>query len=303
MQLTSDSNKITRDYFDSLLVETRYIDSDLPTTKMKLWGEEFDTPIMTAALSHLYDICPNAMAEYARGAKLAGAVGFFGMGEDEDLENMTATGAKVIKIIKPHENNSEVIRKIEHAVKNGAFAVGMDIDHAYSGDGKYDVVCGLPMKPKSLREMKEFVQAASVPFVVKGVLSVADAEKCVEAGAKAIIVSHHHGIMPYSVPPLMVLPEIVNAVGGQLKIFVDCGIESGMDVFKALALGADAVCVGRALMDPLKEGAQGVQKKILAMNNELMSIMARTGAKDIDSIDAEEWMYSRLLHLVQMRFV
>ena len=162
----------------------------------------------------------------------------------------------------------------------------MDIDHAYSGDGKYDVVCGLPMKPKSLREMKEFVQAASVPFVVKGVLSVADAEKCVEAGAKAIIVSHHHGIMPYSVPPLMVLPEIVNAVGGQLKIFVDCGIESGMDVFKALALGADAVCVGRALMDPLKEGAQGVQKRILAMNNELMSIMARTGAKDIDSIDA-----------------
>lgn len=286
MQLTSDSNKITRDYFDSLLVETRYIDSDLPSTKMELWGEEFDTPIMTAALSHLYDICPNAMAEYARGAKLAGAVGFFGMGEDEDLENMTATGANVVKIIKPHENNAEVIRKIEHAVKNGAFAVGMDIDHAYSWDGKYDVVCGLPMKPKSLDEMKEFVQAASVPFVVKGVLSVADAEKCVEAGAKAIIVSHHHGIMPYSVPPLMVLPEIVNAVGGQLKIFVDCGIESGMDVFKALALGADAVCVGRALMEPLKEGAEGVQKKIQAMNGELMSIMARTGAKDVKSIDA-----------------
>ena len=80
--------------------------------------------------------------------------------------------------------------------------------------------------------------------------------------------------------------DYTKAVGGQLKIFVDCGIESGMDVFKALALGADAVCVGRALMDPLKEGAQGVQKKILAMNNELMSIMARTGAKDIDSIDA-----------------
>lgn len=280
-----DSNQITRDYFDSLLLETRYIDSDLPTTQMKLFGEEFDTPIMTAALSHLHDICPNAMAEYALGAKKANAVCFFGMGEDEDLEAMTATGAKLVKIIKPHEDNNEVLRKIDHAIKNGAFAVGMDIDHSYSGNGGYDVVCGLPMKPKSFDEMKMFVEHSSVPFVVKGVLSVQDAMKCIQAGVKAIIVSHHHGIMPYSVPPLMVLPEIVNAVNGQMKIIVDCGIESGMDAFKALALGADAVCVGRDLMGPLKEGSDGVAKRITDMNNELKSIMARTGAKSLKEID------------------
>lgn len=286
MGFSVDSNQITREYFDSILLETRYIDADLPSTRMNLFGEEFQTPIMTAALSHLHNICEDAMAEMARGALKAGAVHFVGMGEDDELEGILNTGAKTVKIIKPHMDNNEVFRKIEHAVNGGAFAVGMDIDHAFGGNGTYDNVFGLPMKPKTLSEMKEFVAAAKVPFVVKGVLSVADAEKCVEAGAQAIIVSHHHGIMPYSIPPLMILPEIVKAVGGHVKIIVDCGIESGVDAFKALALGADAVCVGRALMDPLKGGSDAVCKKINELNGELMSIMARTGAKSLDDIDA-----------------
>lgn len=280
-----DSNKITREYLDSILMETRYIDSDLPSTKMSLWGEEFDTPVMTAALSHLHDICDNGMAQFGEGARLSGAVHFVGMGEDDELEGILATGAKTVKIIKPHENNETIFHKIEHAVKNGAFAVGMDIDHAYGAAGAYDVVCGLPMKSKSLAEMKEFVSAAGVPFVVKGVLSVHDAKMSLEAGAKAVIVSHHHGIMPYSIPPLMVLPEIKKAVGKDMKIFVDCGFESGVDIFKALALGADAVCVGRELMGPLKDGALGVSKRINEITNELASIMARTGAKSLSEID------------------
>lgn len=291
MGYSNDSNQITRDYFDSILLETRYIDSDLPNTSIELYGQTFDTPIMTAALSHLHDICTNAMAEFGKGAKEAGAMHFVGMGEDKELEEIIATGAKTVKIIKPHLDNNEVFRKIEHAVSNGAFAVGMDIDHAYSGNGAYDNVFGLPMKSKSLSEMKEFVVAAKVPFIVKGVLSVQDAEKSIEAGAQGIIVSHHHGIMNYAIPPLMILPDIVKAVNGQIPIFVDCGIESGMDVFKALALGADAVCVGRNLMGPLKDGSLGVTERITAMNNELKSIMARTGFKSIKDIDSSVLHY------------
>lgn len=280
-----DSNEITRRFYDSILLETRYIDSDIPNVKMTLWGEEFETPIMTAALSHLHHICEDAMVEFAKGAKDAGAVNFVGMGEDDELAHMIETGAKIVKIIKPHYDNSVIFHKLSHAKEHGAFAVGMDIDHSYNAQGGYDVVCDLPMKSKSLQEMKEFVNATKLPFVVKGVLSVQDTQKAVEAGASAIIVSHHHGIMPFSVPPIMVLPEIVKAAEGQLKIFVDCGIESGMDVFKALALGADAVCVGRELMDPLKNGSDGVTKRIQEMTLELASIMARTGAKKLAEID------------------
>ena len=67
---------------------------------------------------------------------------------------------------------------------------------------------------------------------------------------------------------------------------VDCGFESGMDVFKALALGADCVCVGRNLMEPLKEGAEGVTRRINEMNSELIKVMARTGFKTLADIDS-----------------
>ena len=281
----SDSNEITRKYFDSMLVETRYINSTLPSTKMTLFGKTFETPIMTAALSHLHNICENGMAEFALGAKKAGAACFMGMGEDEDFENMAQTGADLIKIIKPHENNDVVFHKIEHAISHGALAVGMDIDHSFSGNGGYDNVCGLQMKSKSFDEIKSFVEAAKVPFVVKGVLSVHDAQLSVEAGAKAIIVSHHHGIMPCSIPPLMILPDILKAVGGKITVLTDCGFESGMDVFKALALGADGVCVGRNLMEALKNGSDGVKARIDEMTGELRSIMARCGATNIKDID------------------
>jgi len=287
MEYTADSNQITRDYFDSILIETRYIDAVIPSTRVTLFGQEFETPIMTAALSHLHQICDNAMAQFGQGAKDAGAMHFVGMGEDDELEAILATGALTAKIIKPHEKDEVVFHKIQHAIDHGAFAVGMDIDHAFNGNGGYDVVCGLPMESKSLDQLKSFVAAAGqVPFIVKGVLSVQDALKCVEAGVKGIIVSHHHGIMPYSVPPLMVLPEIVKAVDGRMQIIVDCGIESGVDAYKALALGADAVCVGRDLMGPLKEGSRGVTDRIKALTEELQAIMARTGARCVEDIDA-----------------
>ena len=83
----------------------------------------------------------------------------------------------------------------------------------------------------------------------------------------------------------MVLPEIVRACEGEMGIIVDCGIESGADAFKALALGADAVALGRALMGPLKNGRAGVTETIDNITAELRSIMARTGAKSVKDID------------------
>ena len=285
MKLTSNSDAITRDYFDSLLIETRYLDSVLPSTEFKLFGETFATPIMTAALSHLDNTAPYGMVVYARAAAQAGAVHWVGMGLDEELERIVATGARTIKIIKPHADNKEVFRKIEHAVKAGCFAVGMDIDHAFNSNGGYDSVFGLPMKAKSAAELKEFVRAAGVPFIAKGVLSPRDAEKCLEAGCSGIVVSHHHGMIQYAVPPLMALPEILRVTDGSIPVFVDCGIESGMDAYKCLAMGATAVSVGRHLMPLLKHGEDSVAERINEMTAELAGIMARTGVSSLDAMD------------------
>lgn len=283
--MTSKTDEITREYFNSMLITPRYLDGDLPDISIEMFGKKYNTPVMTAALSHLHNICDNGMVEFAKGAKESGALHFVGMGEDAELEAIIASGADTVKIIKPHMDDAEVFRKIEHAVNNGAVAVGMDIDHAISHNGEYDNVFGLPMRPKTTAKLSEYVKASKVPFIVKGVLSAADAEKSVEAGAAAILVSHHHGIMDCMVPPLMILPEIVKAVDGKAKIIVDCGIESGMDVFKALALGADGVGIGRNLLDPLKEGHKGVASRIDEINRELKTVMARTGAKSITEID------------------
>lgn len=281
-----DSDQITRDYFNSLLVEMRHIDAVIPSTKIELYGETFDTPIMTAALSHLNRIRENGMVEMARGAHTANAVAWTGMGDEAEIAAITATDARTIKIIKPYADNDYIFRRIEHAERCGVFALGMDIDHAFGENGQYDVVLGEKMKPKSLAELKEFIKSTKLPFIIKGVLSEQDACKALEAGAKGIVISHHHGMMNYAVPPLYILPKISKVIDHQIPIFVDCGIMSGMDAFKALALGADAVCAGRVLMDPLKNnGSEGVKDQIIKMTGELAGVMARTCSRDLKNID------------------
>lgn len=292
----SSPDQITRAYFDSLLLETRYLDADIPTTKVEIFGHQFSTPIMTAALSHLGSKgrsgasflehqATNGMIVYAEAAAKSNTLHWVGMGDDSELEDIIATGAKSVKIIKPHADNAEVLRKIHHAVDAGCIAVGMDIDHAFDGKGGYDNVFGLPMRPKTTAEIRSFVEAAGVPFVVKGVLSVSDAVKCAEAGCRGIVVSHHHGMMAYSVPPLLVLGDILKAVGKEMDVFVDCGIVSGMDAYKCLALGAKAVSVGRHLMPLLKQGSDAVSARIDEMTAELAGVMSRTGVKNLGEMD------------------
>ena len=279
------ADAFTRYFFDSMMVETRYLDSDIPSTKLELFGETFDTPVMTAALSHLRVPNGNGLVVYAQAAAACKAVHWFGMGEDRDLEDIIATGARTVKVIKPHADNAEVFRRIRHAVNAGCFAVGMDIDHSFDLKGGYDNVMGLPMKPKTTAEIKSFVKASRVPFIIKGVLSVSDARKCLDAGVAGIVISHHGGRVKYSIPPLMAIEDIVDAVGGKMKIFVDCGVVSGMDAYKCLALGADAVSVGRHLMPLLRDGADAVAKRIKEMTAELAGVMTATGVRDLKGMD------------------
>ncbi|MDR0563300.1 MAG: alpha-hydroxy-acid oxidizing protein [Spirochaetaceae bacterium] len=281
-----DSERITRDYFDSLLVEMRHIDGTEPSTEFALYGKTFATPVMMAALSHLDRTRPKGMVEAARGFLAAGAVAWSGMGDYAELEEMRATGAEVIKIIKPHKDNREIFKKIEHAEKTGCLAVGMDIDHQFGGKNKWYEAGGAQTAPKSLNEIREFVNATNLPFIVKGVLSEQDTYKCLDAGVRGILVSHHHGMVDYALPPLRILPRIVRIVRKQIPVFVDCGVNRGMDAFKALALGADGVCLGRIVMGPLaEEGADGVKKLVETITHELKWAMAVTCSPNIQSID------------------
>ena len=293
-----DSNLLTERYFEKILVETRYLDAVIPDTSVELFGKTFATPVMTAALSHIPGKDGDGMVQMAQGAAEAGALTWVGMTTLEQYGEIAQTGAPLVRIIKPYKDEREIFSRIEQAEEEGAVAVGMDIDHSFNKRGQPDSVLGMPMSPKTTKDIASYCKRTKLPFLLKGVLSAQDAQKCLDAGVGGILVSHHHGIMASAVPALLVLPEIVKTVQGKIPVFVDGSFENGMDVFKALALGADAVCVGRALMPPIQQqGAEGCRQTIQDITDELAAAMARTGSRDIKHIDPSLlWIDGKRLH-------
>lgn len=287
-----DANIYNRNYLDSIHVEMRVIDAVEPNLKTKIFNEVFDSPIMMPAFSHLNKVGKNGkmpMIEYAKAAYNRKLVNWVGMEPNEEYANIVAERARTIRIIKPFADHGIIENQIQFAIEQGSFAVGIDIDHVPGSDGKYDIVDGIPLGPIMQTDIKNYVKVSGrIPFIAKGVLSVQDALKCKDAGCAAIVVSHHHGRLPFGVAPLMVLPRIKEALKGSgMTIFVDCGIDSGYDAYKALALGADAVSVGRGILKPLlQKGAEGVITKIDKMNEQLAEMMMYTCVKDTNSFDA-----------------
>ncbi len=276
-----NSNRISREYLDSLLIETRYMDAEIPELTLELFGQKAASPIMTAALSHLdHFMFPGAAEALAKGAKEAGAILWYGMAEEEEIERLAAWGAPMIEIIKPYADREILYRKIAHAEKLGLLAVGIDIDHAFGEDGSADVVNGQEMAALRTAELEEIVRATPLPVIIKGVLSLRDAEHCLGAGAKGLLISHHNNRIAYAMPPLAILPEIAKIAAGSVPLFVDCEIKTGMDAFKALALGAAGVCIGRPLMTAIRQDPEhGVRDYLLEANAELKKTMAFTGCR------------------------
>jgi len=283
---TGSGVRLNRQYLDSLTIELRIIDAKPASTEMNLFGKAFTTPVMTGALSGLGAVYANPLAETAKGVLAAGAVNWVGIGESDELKTIIETGVPTVKIIKPYKNHDLIFAKLADAEKLGAFAVGMDICFVFGGKREDLVFRADIMGPKTLADIRSFIRATKLPFILKGILSEKDAVQAVEAGAAAIVVSAHGGyILDYAVPPLKILPRIAKVVQGQVPIFVDGGIRRGTDVFKALALGADGVLIGRALLAGLTiGGAEGVQKVINGMNEELRRVMSLTGCQSLKEI-------------------
>ncbi len=199
---------------------------------------------------------------------------------------IAAVGGNGIPTIKPW--NIDTIRaKLALCREAGCFAAAMDVDAA-----------GLPflknMTPpagsKTVDELREIAALAGVPFIVKGVMTVRGALKAKEANAAAVVVSNHGGRVLDQCPATAeVLMDIVDALAGSgVKVLVDGGIRSGVDVFKALAIGADAVLIARPFVTAVYGGAEeGVRLYIEKIGAELSDTMAMCGAHDLNSITRE----------------
>ncbi|XP_024031551.1 peroxisomal (S)-2-hydroxy-acid oxidase GLO3, partial [Morus notabilis] len=126
----------------------------------------------------------------------------------------------------------------------------------------------------------------NLPILVKGVLTHEDARKAVEAGVAGVIVSNHGGRqLDFSPATVSVLEEVVHAVGGKVPVLFDGGVRRGTDIFKALALGAQAVLVGRPVVYGLAAmGQNGVRSVIEMLKNELELTMALSGCPTLKDI-------------------
>ena len=195
-----------------------------------------------------------------------------------------AAGGFGVPTIKPWDRDT-LFGKLDLVKAANPPAIAMDIDAA-----------GLPflqnLTPpagsKTVAELREIVEYAQRPFILKGIMTVRGAQKAMEAGAAAIVVSNHGGRVLDQCPATAeVLPEIARAVDGRMKIFVDGGIRTGMDVFKALALGADGVLIGRPFVTMVYGGgAEGVAVYVKKLEAELKDTMKMCGVHSLEEINS-----------------
>lgn len=191
------------------------------------------------------------------------------------------SGGIGIPILNPF-SQEEILKKIELCKTGDPVAMGIVIDSAGLPHLKSRPDAGTKT-PEQIRKLKA---AVDCPFIVKGVLNTKCAELAVDAGADAIIVSNHGGrVLPGAPATAEVLPEIVEAVGGKAKIIVDGGIRSGYDIFKAIALGADAVMICRPVLVSYYGGTEGIRVYIQKLKDEFSDAMYMCGARKVSDID------------------
>lgn len=263
-------------------------------TSLEMFGKTFKMPLFAGPVgavkmhySDAYDdlkynqVLLKACADY-------GIAAFTGDGMDPQIvihatNLLKEMGGIGVPTIKPW-NKETVAEKMKLVKEAGTFAVAMDIDAA-----------GLPflknMQPpagsKTTEELKEIIGEFDIPFIVKGVMTVKGALKAKEAGAAAIIVSNHGGrVLDQCAATAEVLEDIVAALKGTgVKVIVDGGIRTGVDMFKALAMGADAVMIARPFVTAVYGAAEeGVKTYLEKLQGELEDTMAMCGAHSLEEI-------------------
>lgn len=267
-----------------------------PDTKFNFLGQELSTPILAAPITGNTYNMGGALTEeewaeaIVQGCTKAGTIGCTGDGADPAMYNsgveaIIRAQGRGIPFIKPREQ-AEVLKYLRSAEKAGALAAGMDVD----GAGLVTMALkGQPVGPKTKEELKEIISSTSLPFIIKGVMTVDEAKMALEVGAGAIVVSNHGGrVIDHTPGTAEVISDIAAAIGGKIPVIVDGGIRTGVDVLKMLALGADAVLIGRPLViAAYGGGTEGVALALNTMTNELKQAMILTGCATLADISLE----------------
>ncbi len=264
-----------------------------PETSVTLLGQKLSMPILGAVVAGAKMNFREIVSEeelataFIAGAQEAGTLAMTGDAPDPliyptGLQVVQAHGGQGIPITKPRDQAS-IVANLRQAEVAGCAAVGIDLDAAGILPMR---AAGQPVEPKTVAQLKELVQSTALPLILKGIMSVEDALAAREAGAAAIVVSNHGGrVLDHTPGTADVLPQIAQAVRGDLLVLAVGGVRSGVDVLKMLALGAHAVLVGRPLaIGAIGAGTEGVRLTLEQICNELKVAMIYTGCASVCEI-------------------
>ncbi len=256
-----------------------------PDLRVRLFGRELALPVLGAAIAGANLNLNGALSEeelawaMLAGARAAGSLAMVGDRPDPavwraGLAALARAEGQGIAIAKPRPL-ADVVALARQAADQGAVAFGVDVDAAGILMMRR---AGQPVGPKPPAELRQLVTALPLPLILKGIMTADEAEVAAEAGAAGIVVSNHGGRSLDHLPGTAeVLPEIAATVKGRLIILADGGVRAGVDVLKMLALGADAVLVGRPLaIAAVGGGAEGVALAFSRLADELRTAMVLT---------------------------
>jgi 4-hydroxymandelate oxidase len=313
-----------RDGFDLFQIRPRrFVDASTPDTSCKLFGETYSAPVLLAPAGSQEAFHPEAEIATAKAAGVMGTQCVLSTVSSRSVSDVArAYDRKLWFQLYATTEWSAAEALIRKADEAGCTALALTLDSPVLSNrervkrarrsSKVDCsVCHDPSLQGYFRAHPNFdginlsqVRDIDVPYtwelidrirkttdmklLAKGVLRPEDAELCVQRGLDAVWVSNHGGRQLNSLlSPIEALPEIVQAVGGKSPVLVDSGFRRGTDIFKALALGADAVCIGRPYLWGLGAfGEEGVKAAIRLADAELRTTMTLAGTPSISDIDS-----------------
>ncbi|MGA7624325.1 MAG: alpha-hydroxy acid oxidase [Candidatus Acidiferrales bacterium] len=288
-------------------------------SRVSLLGQEHAFPILLAPTSAQTLTHPEGELATARGAGASGATFVLSSFSSTSLEEVAAVAKSPLWFQLYAQTDHGFTRELVQRAEAGGYrALCLTIDTPITGarnretradvklpplpnmkgfkgvdgagglrTGSLEIFSGMLDPSLTWKDVEWLRSFAKVPLLVKGVLNREDAELAVKAGVAGIIVSNHGGRNLDTVPATIdALPQVVDQVAGRVPVLVDGGIRRGTDVLKALALGANAVLIGRPYVYGLgAAGESGVTKVVNILQREFQMAMALTGRPNIGSID------------------
>jgi len=279
--------------FRNLLFRQRiFHDITNPDTSVELFGRRLTTPAVVAPVGSFSKIRERAEHEVAEGASRAGSMVFVSHAAKPSVREWTeGISAPLVFMGYLSKGRDKVLENARIAEEMGYVAVGLTMDVLQPtklGDRVPLSTDGKPRKghPASAKDIELLKREVSLPVVVKGIMNPEDARIAIQSGADALVVSNHGGrLLDFNRAAIEALPEVVQAVGGNVPVLLDSGIRRGGDVVKALALGAKVVLLGRPICWGVGAGgSQGVERVFQIITEEIKRVLIMTGVGSVGQI-------------------